>query len=202
MAKRPTEDHKIELSCITIDVDGLTTTASNPKCKDWNGGEDGNGKYDGFIYTCSTKLNDDKSYSYNYSENKEYIDIDKIGGNIDKDRYANCIRNLTDMKGNNISESTINAKELWASKAASQFSGNVTQKDNFIYNEGNNISNDQADTAGDSGEGHYLKSYYKTDDNGEYELDEKGQKIIEARRNFYDENTKVFSDQLTAVREL
>lgn len=162
----------IDLDCISINVDGLTNNAGHVRC------ENNKETEDGFVYTCSTTKNEDGEYEYNYSftkDNGTTADIIKGADTSDLHRYANAIRNLDG------SESIINANNVWGDTAA-QLNGQATASQNFVYNEGyaSTLGNATADETTTSLNG---TQEYKT-------------------RNVYDENTNVFSDQLTAVRGL
>lgn len=167
-----TQDNKvIDLDCISINVDGLTNNASHVRC------ENNKDTEDGFVYTCSTTKNEEGQYEYNYSftkDNGTTVDIIRGADADDLYRASNAIRNKEG------SESIINAQNVW--DAFSQFNGQITSKEKFVYNEGYsaNLGNSKADENA-------------TSLNGAQEF-----KVT----NIYDENTTAFSDQLTAIRGL
>lgn len=167
-----TQDNKeIDLDCISIKVDGLPNSASHARCesnKDTN---------DGFVYTCSTIKNSNGKYEYNYSFTKDNgITADKIKDAETSDVY----RALNAVRNNDGNEGIINAQNPW--NKATQFNGQATAKNKFVYNEGyaTTLKNTKADENTTSISG--AQEYKVT--------------------NIYDDNTEVFSDQLTAVREL
>lgn len=121
-----TQDNKvIDLDCISINVNGLTNSASNVRC------ENNKDTEDGFVYTCSTIKNEDGDYEYNYSftkDNGTTADIIKGADADDLHRASNAIRNAEG------SESIINASNVWGD--TNQFDGQATAMGNFVYNEG------------------------------------------------------------------
>ena len=176
---RPKSNHTIDYRCITIGVNGegingLVNNASNVRC------EDNKETGDGFVYTCSTQSNGKDGYEYKYDTNQGAgNDLDKIKGNTDnRYLYANFIR------GDKNSEGTINLRGIDAGK---QFSGKVTDKNVFVYNEGNSTTLKD----GTTGEG--IDNYQ-----GENPTTLKKYDV----KNFYDPQTIAFSDQLTKVRNL
>lgn len=180
---RPETNKTIDLGCIEINVNGLPNSASNVRCKDNNDSKDG------FVYTASTSTEDDgKTYQYNYFLNKNsgiYADIIKGAAATDTHRALNAIRNA-DTTDKKVSESDINASEVWAGNQ--QFAGKVTKDKDFIYNEGysTTLANGKNDSAT------YLV---------QAGTDEAGNPKYE-NVSFYDKNTAAFSNQLIAVRQL
>lgn len=188
--KRPTTNHIIGIEDITIGINGLPNSNTNKRC------ENNNQSGDGFVYTYSTTIGNSGEYEYDYNlnkENKKLNDIDKVNGETDIYRYANCIRDAKTSDGKAASESLVNAKQAW--NGGQQLDGTTTDKVNFIYNEGSNIGN--------SNNGDDNHSIYVSDGKGGYELKE-GYKEpdLEKHINFYDRWAENYSDQITKIRKL
>ena len=171
---RITTNEKIDYKAISIDVNGLTTSSTN-KRKD--SGVDANG----FVYTVSTKASEDgNSYEYKYQDAYQgklieenpitYIEKEQS----DFNRNAGAFRDGDDSKF----EGIIALKQAVSSTG---YNGKATEKNDFLYNEGNIGNVNSSPLTGE------LEAEYAGEANG---------------NNFYDNNTKRFSDQLTKVREL
>lgn len=169
-SKRPLNNKTITFESIAIDMNGLTTTALNYRDSDRQ-------TLDGFVYTSATHKDQNGNYEYDYEINQSAgVYIDNIAGvKDDQYRYSDFIRN------SDTSEGIINARNGW-DPSSSQFDGDVTAMQNFVYNEGfsETLNNGAADDEG---------------------ISLNGGEVYDAV-GFYDKQTSVYSDQLTKVRNL
>ena len=170
---RPTQDVQIDKDCILIG-------GSAGICGRVNGNNPGqnihcannNSAGDGFVYTSSTKKSGN-GYAYQYTGIDMGNEVDKVGGAVSGDPDEKYRAPMI-YRSKDTFEGNINYAKY---KGGQQFNGGVTDSSEFYYNEG--MQGDGADGSNDrKAEG------------------------LEGNTNFYDQNTRAFSDQLVKVRML
>ncbi len=141
MANRiSTEDKLITKDCITINVNGSVNgnKVNKGQISRW----DGTLEQDGFVYTSSTRKNEDGSFSYKFSG----INMgENILGNEayrgDNDAVFKLAGYYRDKNYNEKNEGVINYVD--ASVDNKTIRGTITETSKFRYNEGNALQNNE-----------------------------------------------------------
>ena len=182
MSDRQDKDHEIDLSDISIPINGLPTTTSNPRCAS-------NNKNDGFVYSTATNKNSKGAYQYLYSKTKDSGDYLGIIRGSEASHPLLSIGAIRDLDGaDSKNEGIINVLNL--KNNSKQIGGSVTSEGDFMYNEGfsSTLTNVKFDVTGKNITTDVDYPVQYTDESGNI--------------SFFNKNADVYSDMLTSVRNL
>ena len=180
IGNRPKKETQITKESISIDVNGRVNSRKKPRGA---GAAD-----DGFVYTCSTKRNGD-NFFYRYD------DCINDGSNLAQTRsYDNgaedaMFQSIDYYRNEENFEGKIN---FIAQKGI--INGETTDKNNFIYNEGNELYRESVEKHSING--------INDNVNGNGEDGKLGFGFYKKSNNFYNNHADKWTKELTQVRQL
>ena len=175
-------DKKIDFNSITIDVNGRVNgnKVNKGQVSRWSD----NINKDGFIYTSSTEKQQDGTFNYKFTDINMGENMLNILGATGKDADA-AFRIATHYRDNTKNEGVINS--VSALDDGKSIKGKTTDNNNFRYNEGNALTNEEV-------------PHPSID--GTNSLSKLGEGYSDDQLSFYDKNAYNWVEEVRSVRNL